>query len=197
MRRVWIHGFTLFEMVIVLTIISILAAILTPTLTTYIERAKYDAARSDVKMIASAVVAYNADTKMWPIYRTAADIPDGNAFNLLRGPGDQPGVAASAIDWPIILAAVNGTTSLDGMLNTNYYLLLTVGQVAWKGAYLELAADPWGTSYYLTAAHLRPHSTLAAYVISAGPNQTIDTLYAQPQRGPLVVGGDDIVQRIR
>jgi hypothetical protein len=75
--------------------------------------------------------------------------------------------------------------------------LPTNGKTAWKGAYLELASDPWGTRYYLTAANLRPDSANAAFVLSAGPNQTLDTPMNQPRGASVSIGGDDIMTRIR
>jgi len=197
MRYAALRGFTLFEMVIVLAIITVLAATLTPIISSYVDRAKNETAKADVRMIAAALIEFNTDTRMWPIYPMLADIPDGQAYNLLRGPGDQPAVDQAVLDWPPILAAANGTTSLDGILNTNYFLFSTLGEVAWKGPYLELGPDPWGGSYYVTAGNLHPQSPYTAYVISAGPNQTIETNYMQWRQMPLVVGGDDIVQRIR
>jgi hypothetical protein len=106
-------------------------------------------------------------------------------------------VAPAILDWPVKLAAVNGTTSLDAMLNMNVLGFSVIGARAWKGAYLELGPDPWGATYYVTAANLRPDSLYAAYILSAGPNQTIETLYTQLQASPVIVGGDDLVQRIR
>ena len=47
-------GFTMIEMVVVLAVIAILAAILTPIITSYVERARINAATSDLKSIAAA-----------------------------------------------------------------------------------------------------------------------------------------------
>lgn len=190
------RGFTLIELVVVLAVIAILAAILTPIVTSYIDRAKVSAAHSDVNNIAAAITQFNIDTKLWPIYKTNADIPNGSVWSVLRGPGDQASVAAVANTWTDIING-EGTTSLNIVLNTNFLGLPTQGARAWRGAYLELGTDPWGASYYVTAAHMHPGSTFAAYVISAGSNQTIETLYAQLRSETLQVGGDDIVQRLR
>jgi len=58
-------GFTLMEMAIVLATIAILAAILTPIITSYVDRARLNAARTDVKNIAAALVQYNTDLKFY------------------------------------------------------------------------------------------------------------------------------------
>ncbi len=189
------RGLALMEMVVVLAVITILAAILTPIITSYVERARYDAARSDVRNIATAIVQFNTDTKVWPIYPSSSDIPNGSVYDVEKTPGDPAAVGGGATGWTAPL--VTGATSLDLILNGNFLGLSTTGTRAWRGAYLELGSDPWGTAYYVTSGHLRPSSTFAAYVLSAGPNQTIDTPYAQTRAGSLSIGTDDVVQRIR
>ncbi len=189
------RGVTMIEMVVVLAVIAILAAILTPIITGYVDRARYNAAATDVKNIAAAILQYNTDTKVWPIYVNSSDIPNGNTYDVEASPGDSASVGTSATGWTDAL--VTGATSLDIMLNTNVFGFSTTGNRAFRGAYLPLAADPWGSAYYVTSANLAPTSPYAAYVISPGPNQTIDTPY-QPSRGQTLTAGlDDVIQRIR
>jgi len=200
MRKTAEQGFTLLEMVIVLTIITILAAVMTPVFRGYIEQARYNAARSDVRNIAAALLQFNMDTRMWPIYKSRNVTPlatTSNVFNVLKGPGQEPDVADSISDWSAMLADASGTASLDVIINTNYFLLSTDAIVGWNGPYAELGTDPWGGSYLVTAGTLKRRSPYAAYIISAGPNQTIETPYYQSRQGYLVVGGDDIIQRIQ
>jgi prepilin-type N-terminal cleavage/methylation domain-containing protein len=189
------QGIGLIEMVVVLAIIAILAAVLTPIITSYVDRARLNAANSDVKNIAAAILQYNTDTKVWPIYKTNADIPNGNAYDVASTPGDTPSLAGSATGWTS--GILSGTTSLDLLLNSDFLALPTTGPRAWKGAYLQIGSDPWGSAYFVTTANLKPDSTFAAYVISAGPNQAIETPYQPPKGATLTPGGDDIVQRIR
>jgi prepilin-type N-terminal cleavage/methylation domain-containing protein len=192
------RGFTLIEMVVVLAVIAILAAVLTPIITSYVERARINAANSDVKNIAAAILQFDTDTKVFPIYKTLADIPNGNTWTVEWSPGDTVALGTTSgptfADWNLALLA---GTSLDGMLNSNALGLPATGTRAWKGAYVNLGADPWGSAYYVTTANLAPSSTNAAYVISAGPNQTIETPLNTTRGATLVPGGDDIVQRIR
>src|SRR5207302_1056412 len=68
-------GFTLMEMAIVLATIAILAAILTPIITSYVDRARLNAARADVKNIAAALVQYNTDLKFYPVYKAGGAMP--------------------------------------------------------------------------------------------------------------------------
>src|SRR5436190_9804391 len=193
------RGFTLMEMVVVLAVIAILAAILTPIINSYVDRARLNGARSDVKNIAAAVVQFNTDTKFWPIYVAKTDIPTGSTFGWMATEGTDAAIpmAGAGSDW---LGVSTNTTSLTSYLNTNFYtqaLNAGAGAPAYRGPYLELSPDPWGSRYYLTSGNLTPGNPNAAYVISAGPNQTLDTNYTQIKVNAFVTGGDDIVSRIR
>jgi prepilin-type N-terminal cleavage/methylation domain-containing protein len=186
------RGFTMIEMVVVLAVIAILAAILTPIITSYVERARLNAANSDLQHIAAATVQFNTDTKVWPIYTGTFTNLGGAVDDLKSTPGNEALAGAG-------FAGFTGSSSgsLDAALNQNSMGLPTSGKNYWKGAYLELGGDPWGTKYYLTSKHLKPGSTSAAFVISAGPNQTLETTFTQPQGGSITIAGDDIVVRIK
>ncbi len=181
-------------MVVVLAVIAILAAVLTPIVTSYVERARLEAARSDLKNIVAAIVQYNTDTKVWPIYTTTAfsTTPDinGSVYDVVTTTGNDA-IAGGGYTG----SSTNG--ALDSILNANSMNVTTSGVRAWRGAYLELGADPWGTRYYLTAKSLKPGNTSAAFVLSPGPNQTIDTTMVQSQSGAVTTGGDDLVIRIK
>lgn len=185
------RGFSLMEIVVVLAVIAILSAILTPIVSGYVDRARFGVAQNDLKNIASALVKFNTDTRLWPIYIAADDIPNGDAYEVLFSEGEVPAFAAAG--WTTSLTS----TSLETVLNTNYLSLPTDGNAAWQGVYLLPAVDPWGNRYHVTAQHLKPTSTSAAYVLSAGPNQTIDTAFNQPRKGTITVGDDDLVLRIQ
>jgi hypothetical protein len=49
----------------------------------------------------------------------------------------------------------------------------------------------------VTVGNLGPNRPFAAFVLSAGPNQRIETSIQQARNAKFEVGGDDIVQRIR
>src|SRR5215831_6794834 len=63
-------GFTLIEVAVVLAAIAILAAILTPIVTSYIDQARLTRANADTKKIAEAILLYKRDTGLWPAYDT-------------------------------------------------------------------------------------------------------------------------------
>jgi prepilin-type N-terminal cleavage/methylation domain-containing protein len=191
------RGTSLMEMVVVIAVIAILASILTPMVNGYVDRARYTAAQNDVRNIAAAIVQFNADTHVWPIYTAASEVPNGETFKFLETVGEVPSVAAAIEEGWGSLTSNGDIGSLDNLLNTNFLNLPTSGNGAFKGAYLNLGTDPWSSRYYVTAANLSSTSMNAAFVLSAGPDRTIDTDPTQLKTGTFTVGNDDIIQRIR
>ncbi len=187
-------GWSLMELVVVLAIIAILASIITPMITSYIDRARINTARNDVRNIAAAIISFNTDTRIWPIYVDQSDIPNGDAYDALETDGDVPTDNSTDDAWT---TGTNG--DMSAVINENSLALTTIGLRAWNGAYMnDISTDPWGTKYYLNATFLKPGQEEAVFVISAGPDKTLDTEYDQdPNVAAFAVGGDDIVHRIR
>ncbi len=135
-------GFTLIELAVVLAVIAILAAVLTPLVTGYIDQARETRAQSDVRAIGTSILAYQRDTSRFPIYSNITNAnSDTAAGNTLIGAGDDPTDGAG---WT--LASLT-TLGLDDYLNTNKLTLPTTargGRVAYRGPYLNIAADPCG-----------------------------------------------------
>ena len=59
-------GFTLIELMIVVAIIGILAAIAIPQFAAYREKAYHSATASDLKNMKTGLEAYNADNQVYP-----------------------------------------------------------------------------------------------------------------------------------
>ena len=189
------QGFTLIEMAIVLAIISVLAAVLTPVITNYVDQARIARATADVKTIADATRLYQRDSSRFPIYAnsTAAASDTASATELV-GPGTAPGPSGA---W----STFTTTTDLVLFLNQNLLGLPTsgaVGKVIFRGPYIgDLEADPWGNRYVVTATNLKRSSTNWAFALSAGPNGILDTDPSQPRTGTFMVNGDDVVAVIK
>jgi prepilin-type N-terminal cleavage/methylation domain-containing protein len=189
------RGFTLMEMAIVLAIISVLAAVLTPVVMNYVDQARVSRAEADVKTIADAIRLYQRDIARYPIYanmtQAATDTPSATE---LVGPGNAPTPNAS---W----SSFTTTTDLTLSLNANLLGLPTsaqVGKVAYRGPYIgSLDSDPWGNRYVVTATNLKVSGTNWAFVISAGSDGVLATNPSQPNTIAFMVSGDDLVAIIK
>jgi len=157
-------GFTLIEMVVVLSVVAILAAILTPTIVKNIKDAKITRARNEVQVIGGALASFYKDLGSWPF------IP--SSLEVLYGPS---GSTASTGSWQ---ATATSTDNFVNHLisNTAAYTACTFdGQErCWDGPYLgEIKADPWGNYYEVNIGNTGG----SIWVMSAGVNKTMDTPY--------------------
>ena len=71
------EGFTLIEILMVVVIVSILAALAQPNLHRALVRARAVEVLADIDVVESAVHEYQASTNNWPEDRTAGEIPGG------------------------------------------------------------------------------------------------------------------------
>ena len=186
-------GFSMMELVVVLAVIAILATLITPIITSYVDKARIDKAESDVRNLVAALNQYNSDTKTFPIFTGPIQVPNGSVFEVVASAGLNPAQAAGVTGWITV-----STGDLKSMLNENSLLIATVGGSAWNGPYTGIIGeDPWGSKYFVTARALRSGSGLTGFALSAGPNRTIDTPLDQARGTPFIVGGDDIVAIVR
>src|SRR5206468_8418349 len=94
-------GFTLIELAVVLAIIAVLAAVLTPMVTGYLDQARTARAQADVRTIADAIKLYQRDTGRWPVFNTNAAVPNTVANSEL---GTASGTAPTAgASWTVSL----------------------------------------------------------------------------------------------
>lgn len=201
-------GFTLIEMAVVLGIIAILAAMLTPLVVTYIDQARVVRASADTNSIAKAYLLFYKDTSSFPVYLTTSaqnsGIPSkfcqfsGTAVTLPTSFGGQWGSASA-------LSCNAGSAGLiRQFLNLNSLGFTTGnpagGGVAFRGPYLDGldANDPWGNPYIVNARALATNDqTHWAFAISAGPNGTLETDPWQIKTALMSTASDDITSLIR
>jgi len=200
-------GFTLIEIVVVLAIIAVIAAFLTPMLFDYLKESKVSRGKADVRNIAAAIANFNRDLQIYPIYNTTTEQKNATILILKTAEGNAA-TLTGVTGWNDEVALSNQYDSLDNALQagkladgTALYKDVVKKPGEWKGPYMtDFKADPWGNKYYVSTNGLHPGSTAAAFVISAGPNGQIETALNQNIAGgatAFLVGGDDIVYRIK
>ncbi len=194
------RGFTMLEIITILAVIAIMAAVLSPMILNYMDDAKKTKAEADVKTISGVILSLAKDVAHFPIYTDGTKTIGDPDIELLRGPGNNP------TDNPAAGQGWLGTTKigqLENHLVTNTpggIKYGTSGRFFWKGPYVEkISEDPWGNRYLVNVKNGNPNDKPAkvVWVLSAGPNGKIETdPTALADAGPSP-GGDDIAVRIR
>ena len=194
-------GFTLIELAVVLAIISVLAAVLTPVVVGYLDQARVARAQADVRTIADAIKLYRNDTGVYPFFDSSANASTGTVAAIASGKdviGSASGSAVSTAGWT---GANLATTSLEVYLNTNVMnrsTTATGGRVRFSGPYIgTVESDPWSNKYYVAAGQLGSDGTNWAFVVSAGPDGAMNTSKTQARTGTFGASGDDLVSAIR
>jgi prepilin-type N-terminal cleavage/methylation domain-containing protein len=202
-------GFTLIEVVVVLSVVAILAAILTPSIVKSINDSKIARANNEVQVIGAAMAAFYKDLGRWPTKQNA--VSTNNYYFILYGAGN-PMAAGSYSEWwssdgiswtqkDIFNNHLARNTPGGATDPLNRYTL--TGKLKWNGPYLTtIDADPWNTHYSCNIRNLwdtTPFSTYAVYVLSAGENIIADTSHIQviDTLTEPVLTGDDIGFRMK
>jgi len=202
-------GFTLIEMVVVLAVVAILAAILTPTITKNIDDSKIARANNEAQVIAAAMGSFYKDLGRWPTMQGTGSTndywyliySDGNAMNTggtaqWRSTG---GWSARSDTFANHLAR-----NTPGGSAANPYTI--TGELAWKGPYITaVTADPWGAHYSCNIRSLwqttgtPAWNTVAVYILSAGKDRIPDTDHQQSitSTTPPIIDGDDVGYRVQ
>lgn len=197
------------EVVVVLAMITILTAFLAPTVVKYVRDARIARAQADVRSIGEAIKKFEKDLARFPMFTTGAGTLPDSAANVVRlqGPGDLPGEAAASA-WTAgtpadsDCAASCTTNTLINQLIANSPAYPTSSSPAipfkWNGPYLErIEADPWGNKYLVNIINAKSTSADAVFILSAGPNGSVETPFNVSKSATLQPGGDDVAFRIK
>jgi prepilin-type N-terminal cleavage/methylation domain-containing protein len=197
------RGVTLVEATIVLTVAAILAAAAAPVASRTLDRAKLARAADDTKAIKTAIDNFIVEfIGFTPFTTTGA--AGGATVQLLVGDGDTPRTlgAGGAAQWddPVNPAAAQPVDFLERHIVTNTPggagAYTTAGVNPWRGSYINapIDPDPWGNRYAVNSLHLRTTTTNDVFVLSAGPDEEVNTAFTVNGATP---GGDDIIAVIR
>ncbi len=203
------RGFTLIEMIVVLGVVAILAAILVPVVEKSINEARVARARNEVQVIAAGMVNFYKDVCRWPNTRRRNLSPNLRLLysvgNAGRYDGDGCGNGNRCKGWWKIIRAAKDTftnqlikNTLGGRRRRHYP---TTGSCAWRGPYLSgIKPDPWGNHYSSNVRYTWPSVATwfnrAVYVWSAGPDGQADTPVSQLKTRARLYD-DDIGVRLR
>jgi prepilin-type N-terminal cleavage/methylation domain-containing protein len=192
------RGLTLMEIIVVLAVIGVMAAVLSPMVLNYLDDAKKSKAESDVKTIGAVILRLTRDVVHFPFYKDGTKTTGDPDIELLRGAGNDP-VDHDSAKW---LATTKVGELEDHLVKNNpggtKYAI--GGRFPWRGPYVEkISEDPWGNRYLVNIKNANPADNPAkvVWVISAGPNGKIETdPNSLADSGP-APGGDDIAVRIK
>jgi len=131
------RGFTLIEIVIVITVIAILAAILVPTILGQVEKSRMAVEMRSIGELAKVFSRFNSETGGWPY------------LNGRWNPADVMDMASGGVDPTRFTAA---DTALHRTIGLPQCSPVTLGRVCWGGPYLSSGMsmadpslrDPWG-----------------------------------------------------
>ncbi len=186
-------GFTLIEMVVVLAVVAILAAILVPTIEKNILDAKIARANNEVQVLGAAMASFYKDVGIWPSYSTF----NTTQVDFIYSNNGSAGTDGSGYQW--WSGATNGYDTFENQLISNApgytACAATTSENCWKGPYIaEVKADPWGHKYSSNVKDATGSN--AMWVWCAGPDGEADTNSTQTQASASL-GDDDIGVRLR
>jgi len=186
------RGLSLTEVTIMLSVLSVLTAVLSPTIGDYVNDARLVKASEDVHVLATSFARFAYDVPANPTLAGGWATAD-----LLVSPGDIPATGeggdaawAAGLDDNLVSnledhLLVNG----PGYPTRDARPRFVAG--GWRGAYLsELTPDPWGHRYAINVRTMSNGGQADTVVLSAGPNGLIETAFTRDGATP---GGDDIL----
>ncbi|MEX2270377.1 MAG: hypothetical protein WD690_02830 [Vicinamibacterales bacterium] len=193
-------GVTLIEATIMLAVAAVLAAAVAPATSRTIDRTRLSRAQTDALAISTAIHNLLSEHTAFSPF-TITGLTGGTTVGMLVGDGDIPeaGTGGSA-SWRDVVnvAASPAVDFLERHLvrnapgGTGAYATAS----AWRGAYLNgpVDPDPWGNRYAVNVLYLRTLTTNDVIVLSAGPDEAVNTAFTVNGITP---GGDDIHAVVR
>lgn len=194
------RGFTLVEVIVVLSVILLLTGIAVPMLTSYLEDARRARASAEAKVIGAAVVSFYKDTGVYPARNSSGT--NNYIYSLFTGP-TMPTTSPFTGGHNWVTWAMNATRGdlLDNHLLRNTPqgasggAYITTGSTKWRGPYVAGGSplDPWGRPYVvnvISGYYNNATNYKRLWVISAGPNGTFDT--SANATASTDIAGDDI-----
>lgn len=165
MKRSIQKGFTLIELMIVVAIIGILAAIAIPQYQTYVAKSQVSRVMSEVGSLRTAAEACILDGKLTPVASTKTD-PAATECNLGSTVSNLLGASDVTISTGLIANLGDATTNAKLIANfgTNAAITLKDKKLTWERA---AASGTW-SCYTTVDAKYRPAGCSASEAAAAG-----------------------------
>jgi len=205
------RGISMMEVIVVLAVVGVLAATLTPMVLNYFEDSKIQRAISDVKTLGGVIVNLTRDVAHFPLYTDGIRTTGTPTIELLQGPGNDPQDHTDAtkrwltpaLKFPLenhLIKNCPAGATVDATGNDCGTKYPSTGRFHWKGPYLEkITEDPWGNRYLVNIKNADPAdpSPKTVYVISCGPNGKCETDPNAAYDAGTTAVGDDIAIKIK
>lgn len=185
------RGFTMIEILVVMGVIAVLAAVMTPSIVKHIKDSKVISATHDVEIIAGSLTAFYKDTGRWPTDNDGNKSMNDQEVGLLGTSGGVfPAEESNKLGW----SKINTSDTFENQLvlnqpgggSDNSYT--TSGDNAWDGPYqTSFKCDPWGNQFICNVEPFHTGQSGPVWVISAGPDGTLQTYTSDTS-----LRGDDI-----
>jgi len=185
-------GFTLIEIIVILAVISILVAILTPTVLKFIDDAQRSSAENSVQVLAAALSDLIKDTGQFPGSKTSKTFlcsANGDfATDSTSTWASSSAVCSNFFDH-LIINDPDGSGTPDESVSD----YRTTGKRRHRGPYLSSTdEDPFGNVFQVNVSTLKGGDRNPTWVISAGPDGEFQTAATDNK-----LSGDDIGIRIK
>ena len=186
-------GFSLAEVTIMMMVLSVMSAVMSPAIGDYVNDARHVKAAGDVQVLAFSFSRFAFDASM-----AAPGDHDWQQFDVLVGEGLAPEVGQGGDAAWTGAPDDHGVGRLEDHLITNTAGYHTgAGHPGpywargWRGPYLGtgIGPDPWGHRYAINVGAWSRNGA-DVIVLSAGPNGLIETPFIHDGTVP---GGDDVV----
>ena len=205
-------GFTIVEATIVVSAVAILASSATPVISGFVEAARMTRAKSDLKVLGTAIQMYRVDTAESLFYQKGK-VNSGKkdasvSVKMLVSNGDSPQIGSEGdSDWAMPYDGRLVDTFQDHLITNTPGYVTSNGRTAgfaqpsqggfnapfaWRGPYVNAPVnpDPWGNRYACNVLYLAPSTGNDVVLLSAGPDGSVSSEFS---KDGLVAGGDDMI----